>query len=76
MKIYFQEKRRVYFFVGPSRGKGRVRRSQSLRDHKEKALPISMKVHFQEKLVRLFLCKGGSHNYVEPIFDFLTSMLL
>ena len=24
----------------------------------------------------LFLCKGGSHNYVEPIFDFLTSMLL
>ena len=24
----------------------------------------------------LFLCKGGSHNYVEPIFDFLTSLLL
>ena len=23
-----------------------------------------------------FLCKGGSHNYVELIFDFLTSMLL
>ena len=23
-----------------------------------------------------FLCKGGSHNYVELIFDFLKSMLL
>ena len=42
----------------------------------KKALPVSMKVHFQEKLVRFFLCKGGSHNYVELIFDFLTSMLL
>ena len=33
MKIYFQEKRRVLFFVRPSRGKGRVRRSQSRRGH-------------------------------------------
>ena len=31
---------------------------------------------FSREEESLFLCKGGSHNYVEPIFDFLTSMLL
>ena len=31
---------------------------------------------FSREEESLFLCKGGSHNYVELIFDFITSMLL
>ena len=71
MKIYFQEKRRVLFFVRPSRGKGRVRRSQSRRGHLPvereginnevnpeggTTLPYFAKVYFQKKLVSLLRC--------------------